>query len=566
MVSRHHRVDPGLRGRNLRGGRLRLGVGCGDLRPGGRSLGPGIGQLRFKSGDPFEMFGDRRLQRLVFSPRLVRRGRRQGDAADVGDPQLVAAGVLQPPGVTDPANLDVGDRQRGRGHEVQFGLRQPHGVGNQLAHRAVDRFHGGGGAAGVPEQRGVGHAAVHDVGEVDGVGTGQRDLHLVEVGEARIEHFGGDHHLGRLMGSRHHRVHPGLRGRSLGGRCPGSRLGGLNVGHCRLDIRHGGLGVGHCRLGFRPGGAYRRGRVGFRLGDGCRGSFRGGRRQGNPADVGDLQLVAAGVLQRAGVTDAADLDVGDRQRRRGHEVQLGLRQPHGVGDQLAHRAVDRFHGSGGAAGVPEQRGVGHAAVHDVGEVDGIGTGQRNLHLVEIGEARIEHFGGNHHLGRLMVSRHHRVHLGLRGRSLRCRCLGGRLGGLSIGHGRFSLCHGGFSLRHGGIGRSLRVVGRGLGGGQFGFERGYPRGRRRGQRGAADSGYLQPVAADVLKFTRVASAANVHVGDHEPVRREEGQFRHAQVYGIGNQLAVVPEDSLHRSGGAALVLQQGRIGLAAVPDG
>ena len=159
----------------------------------------------------------------------------------------------------------------------------------------------------------------------------------------------------------------------------------------------------------------------------------------------------------------------------------------------------------------------------------------------------------------MGSRHHRVHLGLRGRSLRCRCLGGRRGCLSIGHGRFSLCH----CR---IGRSLRVVGRGLGGGQFSFQRGYPRGRGRRQRGAADSGYLQPVAADVLKFTRVARAANVHVGDHEPVRREEGQFRHAQVYGIGNQLAVVPEDSLHRSGGAALVLQQGRIGLSAVPDG
>ena len=190
------------------------------------------------------------------------------------------------------------------------------------------------------------------------------------------------------MVSRHHRVDPGLRGRSLGCRCPGGRLGGLHVGHSRLRICHGCLGVRHSRLGFRLRGAYRRGRVSFRLGDGCRGAFRGGRRQGDAADVGDPQLVAAGILQRSGVTDAADLDVGDRQRRRRHEAQFGLRQPHGVGNQLAHRAVDRFHGGGGAAGVPEQRGVGHAAVHDVGEVDGVGTGQGNLHLIEIGEARI----------------------------------------------------------------------------------------------------------------------------------------------------------------------------------
>ena len=372
------------------------------------------------------------------------------------------------------------------------------------------------------------------------------------------------------MGSRHHRVDPGLRGRSLGCRCPGSRLGGLNVGHSRLRICHGCLGVCHSRLGFRLGGAYRRGRVSFRLGDGCRRSFRGGRRQGDAADVGDPQLVAAGVLQGSGVTDAANFDVGDRQRRRRHEVQFGLRQPHGVGDQLAHRAIDRFHGSGGAAGVPEQCRVGHAAVHDVGEVDGVGTGQGDLHLVQVGEARIEHLGGDHHLGRLMGSRHHRVDLGLRGRSLGCRCLGGRLRGLSIGHGGFSLRHHGFSLRHSLChhGFSLRhgCVGRGLGGGQFSFESSYPRGRGRRQRRAADSGYLQPVAAHVLKFARVARAANVDVGNHEPVRREEGQFRHAEVYGVGNQLAVVPEDPLHRSGGAAFVLQQRRIGLAAVPNG
>ena len=69
MVSRHHRVDLGLRRRNVCGGGLRLRVGrgdlrlgCGDLRLGGGSLGLGIGQRRFESSDPVELFGDRRLE------------------------------------------------------------------------------------------------------------------------------------------------------------------------------------------------------------------------------------------------------------------------------------------------------------------------------------------------------------------------------------------------------------------------------------------------------------------------------------------------------------------------
>ena len=225
-------------------------------------------------------------------------------------------------------------------------------------------------------------------------GPARETCTLVQVGHARIEHLGGDHHRGRLVGVRHHGIDLGLCRHGLG--FCGARRGHrrVRVGHRRIRRRLRGFGIGHrrCLIGHGCAGSSLRltgecvgsahccGCIGLGLCDRRRCRFCRRRRQGDLADAGDPQLVAAGVLQGAGVADPAHLDVGDGEGSRRHEGQPGLGQSHGIGEQLAHRSVDRLHRGAGAAGVLEQSGVGLTAVHDVGDVDGVRTGQGDLHV------------------------------------------------------------------------------------------------------------------------------------------------------------------------------------------
>ena len=327
----HRRIRGRLRCFGIGHRRCLIGHGCAgsSLRLTGECVGSAHRRVRIGLG-----LSDRRRCRFC-------RRRRQGDLADAGDLQLVAASVLQGTGVADPAHLDVGDGEGSRRHESQLGLRQSHGIGEQLAHRSVDRLHRGAGAAGVFEQSGVGLTAVHDVGDIDGVRTGQGDLHVVQVGHARIEHLGGDHHRGRLVGVRHHGIDLGLCRHGLG--FCGARRGHrrVRVGHRRIRrcLRGFGIGhrrclIGHGRIGSSLRPTHRCGCIGLGLCDRRRCRCCRRRRQGDLTDTGNLQLVAAGVLQGAGVADPAYLDVGDGEGSRRHEGQLGLRQPDGIGSSL----------------------------------------------------------------------------------------------------------------------------------------------------------------------------------------------------------------------------------------
>ena len=106
----------------------------------------------------------------------------------------------------------------------------------------------------------------------------------------------------------------------------------------------------------------------------------------------------------------------------------------------------------------------------------------------------------------MGRHHHGVDLGHRRCSLRGRCVSGGSGRLGVCHSGRPVCrrrlgirHRGRLVGHRGLGVCHGRVGRSLRGGQFRFESGDLLGRGRRQSDTADSGDLQPVAADVLQL-------------------------------------------------------------------
>ena len=366
-----------------------------------------------------------------------------------------------------------------------------------------------------------------------------------------------------------HRVH-------LGFRCRGARHRGVYLG---IGVSHGradhfvsrGLGIAHhlVRLG------HRRAHLGLRVVHGgadhlvcvvhglvdCGGCVLGiGRRQGDAANAGHLQLSVARVLQRTRVADAAHFDVGNGEGIGRYEGDRGLRQSDGIGDQLAARPEYAEHGGGGAALVLDQRRIGLPAVHDRRDVDRIGTGERRLRAVEVRQGGVEIGERNHHLRCLMHGHLHRL-------EFVPRCLGVRHGGigrgLGVAHHLLGVSHcRAHHLLGIGLGSAYHLSCLGLGRRDCGG--GHLRLSRR-ERDAADAGHLQLSVAGVLQRARVPVVANRHVGYCEGVRRPEGDFGLRQTDGIGNQLAVRSEHLLHGGGGAALVPEQCRVGPASVHD-
>ena len=353
-------VSRGLRviGRGLRGGRHVVGglqIGCQ-----GCDLLALRAVLRLRGCQRRLHFGQRGL-------RLLQCGRRQLDLADAGHLERAAAGVLQRAGVADAANGYVGNLPGVRGHEHQLGLRQVDGIRDQLAAAAEYLPDFGGGPARVTQECRVALPVVQDRRDVHRIGAGDGHLRVGEAGAARVDLGVRDCDRGRLECIRHHRFELGLGHVGVRHGHVGARL--RVVGH-RLRVGSHRLRVGEIRL---QSGVVRRKSVIVRvrgrqrrldLGQGGLCLLQCGRRQLHHANAGDLQRAVAGVGERAGIAGPAYRDVGHLPGVGRHEHQLGLRQVHGVGNQLPCRAVDLLHLGGGAAGVPEQRRVALAVVQD----------------------------------------------------------------------------------------------------------------------------------------------------------------------------------------------------------
>ena len=260
------------------------------------------------------------------------------------------------------------------------------------------------------------------------------------------------------MGRHHHGIDLGHGRFGLRGRCGSGSSCGLGVGHRgrpfrqrRFGVRrrsrlvcHRCLGVGHGRVGRSLRGGQLRFESGDLLG-------RGGR-QSDTADSGNLQPVAADVLQFAGVAHASHLDVGDDELVGREHREFGHTEADGVGNQLAARSEDSLHGGGGAPLVLEQCGVHGTVVPDRGEVDRIPAGERCPRLIQVQQADVEHVGRHHHLGGMVGRHHHGVDLGHR-----LAFGGARPSGVLLGDGGIGQCLLGVGLGCGGIRSRLRGV-------------------------------------------------------------------------------------------------------------
>ena len=260
------------------------------------------------------------------------------------------------------------------------------------------------------------------------------------------------------MGRHHHGVDLGHRGFGLGGRCGSGGSGGLGVCHrclcvChrRLYVRHHGSLVCHRGLGVchgRVGRSLRGGQLRFESGD----LLGRGGRQSDTADSGNLQPVAADVLQFAGVAHASHLDVGDDELVGREHREFGQTEADRVGNQLPARLENRLDGSGRAPLVLEQGGVHGAVVPNRRDVNRIPAGERCLRLIQVKQADVEHVGRDHHLGGMVGRHHHGIDLGHR------LVLGGaRPGGVLLGDSGIGQRLLGVGLGGRGLGSRLRRV-------------------------------------------------------------------------------------------------------------
>ena len=148
-------------------------------------------------------------------------------------------------------------------------------------------------------------------------------------------------------------------------------------------------------------------------------------------------------------------------------------------------------------------------------------------------------------------------------------VGAELSGLQIrlqrGHvafeRRYVALEGGYLFAHRGVVR-LRRRQRGFHLGQRGLR--VVQGGRR-QFDLPDAGHLQLAVAGVRQRAGVADPANRDVGYLQAVGRHERQLGLRQIDGVGNELAGAAVDLADFGGGAAGVLEQGRVALPAVRD-
>ena len=481
------------------------------------------------------------------------------------------------PGVAGPADAHVGDIQDVRFDQGQLGLRQVDRVRDQLAGRSEDALHCRRGSAPVAQQRRVGVSRISDRRDVHRLRTGERCLRGIEIQQAGVDAVSRYHDHARPVRFGHHHVHllPGAV--QVGARlCDGSRRLRFDGGQPLLGRRHGrarGIRIG-LSLG---GGGTSCGQAGSgpRLGLCHQLARRGWQLDRCQAD--QLEAIAAGVTELAGVAIAADPDVGHVQHVRSDQRQLGVRQVDRVGDQLPGRAEHLVDSCRGATPVAHQRRVGIVSIPDSGNVDRLGTAHGDRRVVEIQQAGIDPVDIDHYRARPVQLRHHHVHpvaRGVHGGSClgdvgsRRRLHGGqpRLGVGDRGLGgrgcRLGDGDGGFSFGDRGLSVGARFGDVGVGA-RLGVGNQFIGGRRQGH--APDAGDLQAVVARVAQLAGVAAAADADECHLQGVRRHERQLGPCQVDRVGYQLAGTPEDALHRGGGSPAIPQQCRERVVSIAD-